>query len=144
MKTIQKTIALSIAIFSASVSFGQLGLGATTQTAINATVNAATVVSATQSISASTLAATRGTLNIVATKATDIKASTITTFDASAKTTTGAVQTVKADLKNDLKENTDAGVKVDGSVIADGKTAGGTNNANASVKTETKVSVSKQ
>ena len=144
MKTIQKTIALSIAILSASVSFGQLGLGATTQTAINATVNAATVVSATQSISTSTLAATRGTLNVVATKATDIKASTMTMVDASAKNTASDVQTVKADIKNDLKQNTDAAVKVDGSVIADGKTSGGANNVNGSVKSETRVSVSKQ
>jgi hypothetical protein len=143
MKTIQKTMALSIAIFFASVSYGQLGIGlaSSTQTAINATANAASVVTAAQSISSATLAATRGTMNVVAAKAIDIKATTVTTVDASGKAAVGTIQAVKTDVKNDVKSSTDASVKADASVAADGKvsTASGAN-----VKAEGSVVVSKQ
>ena len=83
MKTIQKTIALSIATLTASFAFGQLGLGvtSTTQAAVNASANTAVVLQTTNAASA----AARSTVNSTVIKATEVKTTVGTAVNADRK-----------------------------------------------------------
>jgi hypothetical protein len=98
MKTIQKTIALSIATLTASFAFGQLGLGvtSTTQAAVNATASTNAVLQTTQA----TTAATKATVNATTTKAIDVSKSTAASVNTKTATTVAATKTEASKAAN--------------------------------------------
>jgi len=122
MKTHQKVLALSIFSLSATVSFGQLGLGvtSTTQAAVNATANTAAVVSTTNAATAATKstvsAVATKTMNTAATVKNDVKKSTDVNAGISVKASSAASQNSGSVQANG---SADAGVQVNGSQVID-------------------------
>ena len=127
MKTIKKTIALSVAALTTSFAFGQLGLGVTsaTQAAVNATVNTTAVLQTTIAATA----ATKSTLNVATMKTADIKATTGATVKATGRQAAGISNEVRQEVKNSTDARAGIGVNVSSN------TNGNLQSGNTSVQT---------
>jgi hypothetical protein len=157
MKTIQKSIALGITVFSAAISFGQLGLGvsSTTQAAVNTS-------SATRAVSQSTQAAssaTRATVQMAGTKTVDITKSTAASVQAGTRQLANSTNAglaagigIQSNSNNNLQTGivtvqaanatevaANANVQVNGAAVIEG--AGSTSNAAIGTAKEVKATL---
>jgi hypothetical protein len=108
MKTIQKTIALSIAMFTATFAFAQISLGvtSTTPSAVNATVTNNAVLQTTNAASA----ATRAAVNTTTSRSIEITKSSV---EGANKKVTTIVHATKTEVRQNAKVN--AGMGADAS-----------------------------